>query len=207
MRECERQGCEKVLPIDREKLLGSVAMVGHHPTLARPRERSKNEKARMPRRGQAQSNQTGRLSKPEGRFTGRAAEGHARRRLRQPRDRRARATRGGLNSGPTHNGAKHSSDPVVARDVSPAGRDRPRRFGRREPGCRPHAPRQRWARSTGPPFIRACGYAALAKTGPSRQDPEAGAIRMCTAMRIVFQGDLRNANPGNGPHITAFRNA
>ena len=79
MRECERQGCEKVLPIDREKLLGSVAMVGHHPTLARPRERSKNEKARMPRRGQAQSNQTGRLSKPEGRFTGRAAEGSARR--------------------------------------------------------------------------------------------------------------------------------
>ena len=37
--------------------------------LARPRERSKNEKARMPPSGQAQSNQTRRLPKPEGRFT------------------------------------------------------------------------------------------------------------------------------------------
>ena len=27
MRKCKRQGCEKVLPIDREKLLGSVAVV------------------------------------------------------------------------------------------------------------------------------------------------------------------------------------
>jgi hypothetical protein len=36
MRKCERQGCEKVLPIDREKLLGSVALVVGHPlTLAR----------------------------------------------------------------------------------------------------------------------------------------------------------------------------
>ena len=43
MRKCERQGCEKVLPIDREKLLGSVALVVGHPlTLARRRERSKN---------------------------------------------------------------------------------------------------------------------------------------------------------------------
>ena len=51
MRKCERQGCEKVLPIDREKLLGSVALVGHAPTLARPRERTKNKEAQMSPRG------------------------------------------------------------------------------------------------------------------------------------------------------------
>ena len=68
MRECERQGCEKVLPIDREKLLGSVAMVGHHPTLARPRERSKNEKARMPRRGAGAEQPNGKAVETGGPF-------------------------------------------------------------------------------------------------------------------------------------------
>jgi hypothetical protein len=69
MRQGERWGREKMLPIDREKLLRSVVLVvGHAPTLARPRERSKNEEASMPRRGAGAEQPNGKAAGPAGGF-------------------------------------------------------------------------------------------------------------------------------------------
>ena len=102
-----------------------------------------------------------------------------------------------------HNGAKHSSDLVVARDVSPAGRDRPRRFGRREPGCQtqPYAhPAAMCARNRSAiPSLEHAVMRRFRKRARPGKTPEGRAIR-ATAMRIVFQGDLRNAPRERSAH-------